>query len=203
MGPSDNLTARAVRIIERLRIATHGMVEPMVEALIDRYGRDPFIILISCLLSLRSKDTVTHPVSLKLFSRARTPQELLAIPRSELEILLHPLGFYRRKAATLHEVARDLLDRFDGQVPATEAELLSIKGVGRKTANLVLGKAFGIPAICVDTHVHRLANEFGLVSTKTPEQTERELQKIVPKQYWIEINRLFIKWGRTWKKLAI
>jgi len=169
----------------------------MISKIVDTYGKDPFLILISCLLSLRTRDTVTLPVSLKLFSYARTPTDLLKIPVSQLEKIIYPVGFYKRKSKLLHEISKELIERFDGKVPSNEADLLSLKGVGHKTAALVLGEAFGIPAICVDTHVHRISNLLGLVHTKTPEQTEIELKKILPKKYWIEWGRLLVKWGQN------
>ena len=191
------LQQRILRCLDILREATKDMPPTLTTALIQDYGRDPFIIFISCLLSLRARDTVTYPVSRKLFARARTPQELLDIPLSELEELLYPLGFYRKKAQTIRSASHELIKRFKGKVPDTEEELLSIKGVGRKTANLVLGFAFEIPAICVDTHVHRLANRLGWVQTTNPDDTERELKKLVPKKYWIELNTYLVLWGQN------
>ncbi len=190
-------TQLALKIIKLLKEKTKGMPEPMSQVLVSEYGHDPFIILMSCLLSLRARDVQTLPVSRELFKIARTPEEILAIPDKKLEKILFPLGFYHRKAKILKEVSRELIDRFGGKVPDNMEDLLSIKGIGRKTANLVLSQSFGIPAICVDTHVHRLANLFGLVHTKTPDQTEQELMKIVPKRYWSEINRLFVMWGQN------
>jgi len=172
------------------------MVQPMSFFIAKKYHNDPFLILVSCLLSLRARDTMTLPVSEKLFLRARTPDQLLKIPIHELEKIVHPLGFYRQKARTLHSVSKELITRFNGKVPHTEEDLLSLKGVGRKTANLVLGVAFGIPAICVDTHVHRLSNALGLVRTKTPDQTEVALKKIIPEKDWIEFNKLLVVWGQ-------
>jgi endonuclease-3 len=191
------LQIRIQKIIVFLREATQKLPPPLSVLLIKGYGRDPFIILFSCLLSLRARDVVTYGVCKKLFSRARTPEELLALPLSELEDMFHPLGFYRRKAQIVKEVAQDLVERFASNVPQTEQELLSIKGVGRKTANLVLGEAFLKPAICVDTHVHRVANRLGLVNTTSPDETERELMRVVPKEQWIELNRYLVTWGQN------
>ncbi|HSW74198.1 MAG TPA: endonuclease III [Candidatus Limnocylindria bacterium] len=188
---------RAVKIIGILRQATHGMVEPASNQIVARYGRDPFLVLISCLLSLRTKDTVSLPASLNLFERARTPQELLKLPLQTIEKIIYKTGFYRAKARTLHKVSAQLIHDFGGTVPQTEAELLSLPGVGRKTANLVLGVAFQIPAICVDTHVHRISNRLGLVTTTTPEQTEIALKKLLPPDYWTEYNRLLVMWGQN------
>jgi len=189
--------ARAEGVIEVLRQATAGMQEPAAVQIINEHGKNPFFVLVSCLLSLRTKDTISLPVSQKLFRIARTPQELLALPLEVLEEIVYSAGFFRQKARTLHAVCKALLERFNGVVPATEVELLSLPGVGRKTANLVLGQAFGIPAICVDVHVHRISNRLGLVKSKTPEQTERQLQELLPKKYWIEVNRLLVIWGQN------
>lgn len=185
------------RVLDLLKEATKHLPPPMSVALVKEYGRDPFLVLISCLLSLRARDVVTYGISKKLYERARTPQELVKIDIKELEQLFHPLGFYRRKALSVHDVCQTLLDRFGGKVPHTEEELLSIKGVGRKTANLVLGIGFGIPAICVDTHVHRISNRLGWVETTNPDDTEFALQKIVPRERWIELNNLFVMWGQN------
>lgn len=184
------------KLFTQLEYAAASFGDPMGYQIIAEYGKDPFLILIACLLSLRARDQVTYPVVRKLFARVRTPQELVMLSQKELEMLVRPLGLYRRKAEVLHAVSRELIDRYAGKVPATEQELLSLPGVGRKTANLVLGLGFDIPAICVDVHVHRIANRLGLVHTKTPEQTERALMKIIPKKQWLEVNRLFITWGQ-------
>jgi len=186
-----------VQIIKILRKATRKMVDPAVTQIVTEFGQDPFLILISCLLSLRTKDTISLPISRNLFAIARTPQALIKIPISKLEKILYSIGFYRKKARLLHNVSKDLIKRFDGRVPNTKAELVSIEGIGPKTANLVLAEGFGIPAICVDTHVHRIANRLGLVKTKTPDQTEKALARIVPKRYWIELNPLLVIWGQN------
>jgi endonuclease-3 len=187
----------AIKVIHQLRKATKKMTKPVVSQIVAKYGRDSFLILISCLLSLRTKDTISLPISLILFRYARTPQELLKIPEKKLEKIIYSIGFYRRKAHLLHSVSRDIITRFEGKVPNTLKELISIKGVGRKTANIVLAEGFCIPAIAVDIHVHRISNRLGLVKTKTPEQTERELKKIIPKRYWIELNPLLVAWGQN------
>ncbi len=193
----SQLQKKIVQCLDLLREATKGMTPTLTQSLIKKYGRDPFIILISCLLSLRARDTMTLPVSLILFERARTPEELLKIPLNELEELLYPLGFYHKKAQVIRSASLELLTRFKGKVPHTEEELLSIKGVGHKTANLILGSAFEIPAICVDTHVHRLANRLGWVQTTHPDDTERELKRLVPQEYWIELNTCLVLWGQN------
>ena len=185
------------KILRILRMHTKHMPMPAIDQIVTHFGKNAYLILISCLLSLRAKDTVTIPVSFELFKLAQTPEALLRIPQSVLEKLLFPLGFYRKKAEILREVSSELITRFQGKVPDTEEELLSIKGVGRKTAAAVLGYAFAKSALCVDTHVHQIANRLGLVATKTPEQTEKELKIIVPHKDWIDLNRLLVMWGQN------
>jgi len=192
------VSSKAVsQVLGLLRKETKKFVLPALEQIVAEYGQDPFLILISCLLSLRAKDTLSVVISRQLFERARTPQAILAIPEPELEKLFHSIGFYKTKARVVRSVCKELLERFDGKVPKTEEELRSIKGIGQKTAHAVLGYAYDIPAICVDTHVHQIANRLGWVHTKTPDNTEKQLEKIVPKQHWIEINRLFVMWGQN------
>lgn len=188
---------RAIRIIEVLRKATKRMVQPASFLITEKYGKDPYLVLISCLLSLRTKDTVSFPASVRLFEYAKTPEQMLKVPLSTIEKLIYPTGFYRRKARLLHTVSADLIKRFHGHVPADLDNLLSIKGVGRKTANLVLGVAFDIPAICVDTHVHKVSNRLGLVKTKTTDETEQALMELLPQDYWIEFNHLIVLWGQN------
>jgi endonuclease-3 len=197
MNESKRWTPRKIReLFATLERACARLGDPMGYQLIAEYGKDPYLILIACLLSLRARDTVTYPLVQKLFARARTPRALLALPKEELELLLRPLGLYRRKTEILRAVSEKLVSQYAGKVPDTEQELLALPGVGRKTANLVLGLGFGTPAICVDVHVHRIANKLGLVHTKTPEQTERALMKIIPQAQWLDVNRLFITWGQ-------
>ncbi len=191
------IAVRAIKIIEILRQATKGMPESMSSIIVNNYGRDPFLILIGCLLSLRARDIVTTPICIELFKKAKTPKEILKIPIKELEILFHSIGFYKKKAKLVHDVSKEIIERFNNKVPSTKEELLSISGVGPKTANLVLAEGFNIPAICVDTHVHRISNRLGLVKTKTPEQTEIALQKVLPKEHWSEWNKLMVMWGQN------
>ncbi|HVX01047.1 MAG TPA: endonuclease III [Candidatus Babeliaceae bacterium] len=185
------------KLLNQLKEATVGLTKPMVPRLIEKYGRDPFLILIACLLSLRARDTVTYGIAKKLFEYAHTPQELLSIPIAKLEEIIYGTGFYRRKAKVLHDVSQEIISKYHGKVPSTETELLSLPGVGRKTANLVLAEAFGVPALFVDTHVHYLANVTGLVHTKNPLQTEQALKKIVPKDQWHVLSNLFVTWGQN------
>lgn len=184
-------------LIQQIREALRGKAQPMSFSIVERFGKDPFLILVSCILSLRTKDTVTFPVSLKLFKYARTPHDILALALPELEQLIYPVGFYRRKAMQLKKISTILINEYGGRVPATEQQLLALPGVGIKTANLVLGVAFDIPAICVDIHVHRISNKLGLVTTKTPEQTEKALKLVLAQEYWIEWNNLLVIWGQN------
>ncbi|MFO7569357.1 MAG: endonuclease III [Smithellaceae bacterium] len=168
---------------------------PIVSHLAENQ-RDPFVILISTLLSLRTKDEVTAEATDRLFALASTPEEMLSVPQAKIAKAIYPVGFYRVKAATIHSVCRDLIDRFQSNVPDDLETLLSIKGVGRKTANLVVSLAFGKPGICVDTHVHRISNRLGYVATKTPDQTEFALRAKLPPRHWIIYNTLMVAFGR-------
>lgn len=200
LGNQDHeLRARALEIVASLRIAIQdqGMIAPACTTIIQEYGRDPYLVLISCLLSLRTKDTVSLPASRRLFAIARTPAQMLALSQESIEQLIYPVGFYRQKAKSLRDISSDLIHRFAGLVPFDEQDLLSLKGVGRKTANLVRGEGFLIPAICVDVHVHRISNRLGLVSSKTPEETEQQLKLILPQELWIEYNKLLVMWGQN------
>lgn len=164
---------------------------------VTRYAKSPFKVLISTLLSLRTKDATTSAAAARLFGKAQTPRGVLAIPLAEIETLIYPVGFYKVKAKTLHHVCRTLLDRHGAEVPSSLDELLKIKGVGRKTANLVVTAGFNLPGICVDTHVHRISNRWGYVKTAAPDKTETELRKTLPEQYWIEYNDLLVTWGQN------
>lgn len=159
--------------------------------------RDPFAILMSTLLSLRTKDEVTAEASARLFALAKTPEEMLKLPEEKIRRAIYPVGFYRNKAKTIRAVSRDLIDRFDARVPDTIEQLLTLKGVGRKTANLVVTLGYGKPGICVDTHVHRISNRLGYVATKTPEETEYALRKKLPRRFWSDFNTLLVAFGRT------
>jgi len=193
----QDLRNRAIQIVKRLRIATQKMEKPAATQIVEQYGRNPYLVLISCILSLRTKDTVSLPASLRLFAQAKTPQEMLKLPLDTIEKLIYPSGFYRNKAKQILQISKDILDEFNGKVPNTLDELLSFKGVGLKTANLVLAEGFGIPAICVDVHVHRISNRLGLIKTKTPQETEQALKKILPSEYWAEWNKLLVMWGQN------
>lgn len=175
---------------------TEGLLEPVVSR-IKKEKADPFKILVGTILSLRTKDNVTESASLRLFKVVTTPYDLKKLSVEEIEKLIYPVGFYRRKAAQLKEIADVLIEKYGGKVPNSLNELLKIKGVGRKTANLVITEAFDDYGICVDTHVHRISNRLGWVKTKTPEQTEEELRKILPKKYWKKINQYLVTFGQN------
>jgi len=184
------------QVMQILRAELAHLPDPSV-TLVGKRWHDPFLVLISCLLSLRTKDQTTLPAAERLFAVADTPRKMLALSAAEIEKLIYPVGFYRTKARRIIGICRDLLSRFAGKVPEKIDELLTLKGVGRKTANLVLTEGFGKPAICVDTHVHRISNRFGYVRTKTPEGTEAALRKILPQRYWIEYNSTLVLWGQN------
>lgn len=169
---------------------------PVVTRISQSKESGPFLILVSTLLSLRTKDETTDKAMVQLTKRAKTPVEILDLSEEELESIIYPVGFYRNKAKTLKNVSRIILDKYGGKVPDTLDELLTIKGIGRKTANLVITEAYGKPGICVDTHVHRISNRLGIVSTKNPHHTEEELRKVLPKKYWIIYNTLLVAFGR-------
>ncbi|KAA3601458.1 MAG: endonuclease III [Candidatus Scalindua sp. AMX11] len=159
--------------------------------------RKPFKVLISCLLSLRTKDQVTAEASVKLFLLAETPQKMQKLSVARIEKAIYPVGFYKTKAIRIKEICGTLIENYGGKTPDEIDELLKLKGVGRKTANLVVTLGYGKLGICVDTHVHRISNRFGFVNTKTPEQTEFALRKILPEKYWIIYNDLLVSYGQN------
>jgi len=183
---------KAMRVVRRL---VKQWREPSVTE-VGRKTRDPYLVLISCLISLRTKDEVTAEASKRLFEKASTPEEMLKLPKRTIAKTIFPAGFYNTKAGTIREVSRDLIERFEGKVPDDLDDLLMLKGVGRKTANLVLTRGFGKPGICVDTHVHRIANRWGYVGEKTPDKTEQALREKLPGKYWIPINDLLVTFGK-------
>ena len=160
-------------------------------------GRNPFRVLIGCLLSLRTRDETTGPAAARLFALADTPAALAGLPTSRIERAIYPVGFYRTKARTLRRLSDQLITRFAGRVPAELDALLTLPGVGRKTANLVVTVAYGRPGICMDTHVHRITNRLGFVRTRTPEETERALRAKLPRRYWIRLNELLVAFGQN------
>src|SRR5438552_13795145 len=172
-----------------------GCQQPVVAA-VAHERRGPFAIFVSCLLSLPTRDETTGPASRRLFRLARTPEALLRLSPRTIERAIYPVGFYRTKARTLRALARLLLERHRGGVPADLDALLALPGVGRKTANLVLTDAFGLPGICVDTHVHRITNRWGYVATRTPAATEMALRAKLPAGEWRGLNTLLVAFGQ-------
>ncbi len=159
--------------------------------------RDPYLTLISCLLSLRTKDEVTAGASKRLFALAKTPVDMLQLKKGDIERAIYPVGFYRRKSEQILAISHTLVANYDSKVPAELEELLKLKGVGRKTANIVITMAYNKPGIAVDTHVHRISNRLGLVATRDPYQTELALQKALAKQHWKVLNELLVLHGQT------
>jgi len=185
------------RVIARLQAKAPEWNPTVLAEVADETERDPFRILIACLLSLRTKDETTGPAAERLFALARAPEVMLRLTPRRIERAIFPVGFYRTKARVIRGVCRDLLARFGGKVPGDLDALLTLKGVGRKTANLVVTMGFGRPGICVDTHVHRISNRLGFVRTKSPEQTEQALRKKLPRRHWIELNDLLVAFGQN------
>ncbi|HSA64737.1 MAG TPA: endonuclease III [Nitrospira sp.] len=171
--------------------------EPVVGVVARTSARDPFRILISCLLSLRTKDKTTSEASARLFALAHTPAGLLNLSRRKIERAIYPVGFYRTKAKAIHGICRRLLEVHGGKVPQSIDELITLPGVGRKTANLVVTVGYRKPGICVDIHVHRISNRWGYVKTRTPEETEQALRAQLPKRYWITFNDLLVPYGQN------
>jgi endonuclease-3 len=158
---------------------------------------NPFMLLISTILSLRTKDEVTEVATERLFTLAATPEEMVNLSEEVIVRAIYPVGFYRKKAKTIKAACRDLIDRFHSRVPDSIEQLLTIKGVGRKTANLVVSLGYNKDGLCVDTHVHRISNRLGYVKTKTPEETEYALRRKLPLSYWGIYNTLMVAFGRN------
>ena len=184
------------QVIGVVRREMRKLPDPSV-TLVGKRWKSPFLVLVSCILSLRTKDETTLPASERLFKRAATPQALLKLTARQIEKEIYPVGFYKTKAVNIRGICRDIIEKFGGQVPDDIDTLMTMKGVGRKTANLVLTEGFGIPAMCVDTHVHRISNRFGYVQTKAPDETEFALRKKLPKKHWMDYNSLLVTWGQN------
>ena len=183
-------------VIAKIREQMKGLPDPSV-TLVGKRWKSPFLVLISCVMSLRTKDETTLPASERFFKVADTPEKMVKLTPKQIEKLIFPVGFYKTKAKNIRQICRDILEKFDGKVPDDIDTLLTLKGVGRKTANLVLTEGYGKPAMCVDTHVHRISNRFGYVQTKTPEETEWALRKKLPKKHWMHYNALLVTWGQN------
>jgi len=183
------------KVIKILRKETRKWDVPTV-TLTAETTHDPFKILISTILSLRTQDTTTAKVSERLFELADNPHDMLKLTEKEIEKAIYPVGFYKTKARTILYLCRELIGKYNSKVPDDLDELLKLKGVGRKTANLVTTLGYGKPGVCVDTHVHRISNRWGYISTKTPYDTEMALREKLPKKYWIEYNDLLVSLGQ-------
>lgn len=188
--------ARIHEVMQLLRDECRQWPTPSVTVVAERY-RSPFTVLVSCVISLRTRDQVTAAASERLFAVADTPARMVCLTVEEIAALIYPAGFYRVKAAQIREICFRLLHEFDGKVPGSIEELLLLKGVGRKTANLVITLGYGKPGICVDVHVHRITNRWGYVATATPDSTELALRRKLPPEYWIEINDLLVCYGQN------
>jgi endonuclease III len=190
----DRISA-AMRTLAR---AIDGLEEPAVEKIAEDRKADPFQVLIATMLSAQTRDEITHAASLRLFSRARTPRTLARLTVSEIQTLIYPVSFYRNKAVHVQETCRQLLSRYGGVVPSAMEELLTLPGVGRKTANLVLILAHRSRRnICVDTHVHRISNRLGWVATRTPGETEHALYAVAERRWWPLVNLYLVTWGQN------
>ena len=153
--------------------------------------------MIFCILSLRTKDQTTYPAALRLFELAKTPHEMILQQEEDVAKAIYPVGFYKNKAKQIIELSKEIIEKYNGKVPNEIDELCKFKGVGRKTANLTLAKGFGIPAICVDVHVHRICNRLGYVNTKTPDETELVLREQLPKDLWLDVNTILVTFGQN------
>jgi endonuclease-3 len=181
--------------IAALRETMPGYPQPLIDGM--REDQSPFRILIATILSLRTKDTLTAVVAPRLFAVADTPAAMLELSEERIAELIYPVGFYRTKARSIREICALLLERYGGRVPDDLDALLELPGVGRKTANLVMTAGFGLDAICVDVHVHRICNRWGYVQTRTPDETELVLRRVLPVPYWREINMLLVTLGQN------
>lgn len=185
------------RVYDLLEEAYLSMEEPSVTKISKQTKRDPFRVLVSCLISLRTKDEVTLEASVRLFEAADNPEKMLKLTEDEIAELIYPAGFYKTKSVTIKNICKVLIDEYSGKVPDEIDELVKLKGVGRKTANLVIVEGYGRPAVCVDTHVHRIFNRLGYIKTSNPDKTEMELRKHLPEKYWVRINEILVAYGRS------
>lgn len=182
------------KVVQILRRTVRQWDDPAVTQVAQK--RDPYLVLISCILSLRTQDGTTHQASQRLFRLANRPDKMIKLSPEVIEQAIYPVGFYRNKARTILEISNTLIEEYRSRVPDEIDELLKFKGVGRKTANLVVTVGYGKPGVCVDTHVHRVTNRWGYVATKTPEETEFALREKLPQAFWIEINDMLVSFGQ-------
>lgn len=180
-----------VRLLEEAKQPQSDFVK-----LMDSF-KNPYLVLIACILSLRTNDRTTYPATLRMLELAKTPQEMMRVNVADLEKAIYPVGFYKNKAGQIIELSKLIVEKYNGKVPDSIDELCKFRGVGRKTANLVMTLGFGVPAICVDVHVHRIFNRLGYIKTKNPEETEFALRDSLPLEYWIPINTLLVTHGQN------
>lgn len=180
-----------VRLLEEAKQPRSDFVR-----LMDSF-KDPYLVLIACILSLRTNDRTTYPATCRMLELAKTPQKMMQVDEDTLAEAIYPVGFYKNKARQIIELSRQIVEKYNGKVPDSIEELCKFNGVGRKTANLVMTLGFGVPAICVDVHVHRIFNRLGYIKTSTPEETEFALRKKLPVEYWIPINTLLVTHGQN------
>ncbi len=183
------------KVIKILKKETKKYKNPIVTEV--SFDKDPYKVLISCLLSLRTKDAVTAKATNNLFKKAKTPYKMLKLNEKQIQKLIYPVGFYRVKAKRIKEISKTLINDYNSKVPSDMDELLKLKGVGRKTANIVLAFAYHKKALPIDVHCNRIPNRLGWIKTKTPEQTEFELRKMLPEKYWIDFNNIFVVFGQN------
>jgi endonuclease-3 len=183
------------KVIKILKKESRKWKDPIVTEVSKT--RSPYEVLISCLLSLRTKDEVTAKASAKLFKLARTPKKMLSLTTKQIEKAIYPVGFYKTKAKRIKSISKDLINKYNSKVPDEIEELLKLHGVGRKTANIVLAFAYNKQALPIDTHCHRIPNRLGWIKTKTPEETEFALRKILPRKHWIDFNNIFVAFGQN------
>lgn len=182
------------KVVENLKAADQPKSDFV--HLMDSFN-DPYLVLIACILSLRTNDKTTYPATLRMLELGRTPEDFAKCDVKKLEQAIYPVGFYANKAKQIVELSKELVEKYNSKVPKSIEEMTKFKGVGRKTANLVMSQGFHEPAICVDVHVHRIFNRLGYVKTKTPEETEFALREKLPVKYWIDINTLLVTHGQN------
>jgi len=185
------------KIIKLIDKELENKKNPILSNQWEQINRTPFTTLISCILSLRTKDEVTEKASIKLLKDYDTPQKLIKISEKKIQELIYPVGFYKTKSIRIKEISKTLIEKYNGSVPEKFDDLMKLRGVGRKTANIVMVYGFNKKNyIPIDTHCHRIPNRIGWIKTKNPEETEKELMKIMPKKYWTDFNNLFVKFGQ-------
>ncbi len=184
-----------IKVIQLVKKESKKFTLPSVSEI--SLSKDPYKVLISCILSLRTRDETTLPASSRLFKLASTPEEMINLEDNVIEQAIYPVGFYKRKTKTIKDISKTLIEKYASKVPSSLDELLKFKGIGRKTANIVLVYAYNKDAIPVDTHLNRIPNRLGWVKTKTPEETEARLREIVPKKYWKDLNDTFVAFGQN------